>query len=80
MVFPGVQKSTWTRDEEAGLYYYHRFYEFQPDLDMDNPDVRAEVRRVIGYWLELGVSGFRVDAVPFLIETTEPGEGQGELR
>ncbi len=79
MVFPGVQKATWTRDEEAGLYYYHRFYEFQPDLDMDNPDVRAEVCRVMGYWLQLGVAGFRVDAVPFVIETTTPGQTQGAL-
>jgi maltose alpha-D-glucosyltransferase / alpha-amylase len=80
MVFPGVQESTWTRDEAAGQYYYHRFYKFQPDLNMDNPEVRAEARRVIGYWLELGVAGFRVDAVPFLIETTVPGDEQGRLR
>ncbi len=80
MVFPGVQKSTWTRDPEAALYYYHRFYEFQPDLDMDNPDVRAEARRIMGYWLELGVAGFRVDAVPFLIESTTPDSEQGTLR
>ncbi|MDQ3331351.1 MAG: alpha-amylase family protein [Planctomycetota bacterium] len=79
MVFPGVQKSTWTRDEAAGMYYYHRFYEFQPDLNMDNPQVRAEARRVMGYWLELGVAGFRVDAVPFLIESTSPGKSQGAL-
>src|SRR5690606_24029108 len=45
MVFPGVQKSTWTKDEEAGEYYFHRFYEFQPDLNMDNPEVLTEVRR-----------------------------------
>ena len=68
MVFPGVQKSIWTRDPEAGLYYYHRFYDFQPDLNMDNADVRTEVRRIMGFWLQLGVSGFRVDAVPFVIE------------
>ena len=47
-------------------YYFHRFYDFQPDLDMANPQVREEVRRVIGYWLQLGVAGFRVDAVPFV--------------
>jgi maltose alpha-D-glucosyltransferase/alpha-amylase len=79
MVFPGYQKSTWTRDEVAKEYYYHRFYEFQPDLNMDNPDVRAEARRVMGYWLELGVAGFRVDAVPFLIESTVPDSEQGKL-
>jgi maltose alpha-D-glucosyltransferase/alpha-amylase len=72
MVFPGVQKSTWTRDPVAGEYYFHRFYDFQPDLNMDNPDVRTEVRRIIGHWLQLGVAGFRVDAVPFILET--PGD------
>lgn len=69
MVFPGVQESTWTYDEQAGEYYFHRFFKFQPDLNMDNPEVREEARRVIGFWLELGVDGFRVDAVPFLIES-----------
>jgi maltose alpha-D-glucosyltransferase/alpha-amylase len=68
MVFPGVQKTTWTRDPEAGEYYFHRFYEFQPDLNTMNPEVRREITRIMGYWLQLGVSGFRMDAVPFLIE------------
>jgi maltose alpha-D-glucosyltransferase/alpha-amylase len=75
MVFPGVQQATWTRDAEAGAYYFHRFYEFQPDLNMDNPEVRTEVRRIMGYWLQLGVSGFRVDAVPFILEGPHPGRG-----
>ncbi len=79
IVFPGVQESTWTFDKRARAYYYHRFYEHQPDLNLDNPDVRREVRRIMGYWLELGVAGFRVDAVPFLIESTRPEEAQGEL-
>lgn len=70
MVFPGVQKATWTRDPVARAYYHHRFYEFQPDLNMDNSEVRSEIRRIMGYWLQLGVNGFRVDAVPFLIEST----------
>jgi maltose alpha-D-glucosyltransferase/alpha-amylase len=68
MVFPGVQKATWTWDKEARAYYFHRFYEFQPDLDTENPEVRAEIRRIMGFWLELGVSGFRIDAVPFTIQ------------
>jgi maltose alpha-D-glucosyltransferase / alpha-amylase len=68
MVFPGVQRTTWTRDEEAGAYYFHRFYEFQPDLNTWNPEVRQEIMRIMGFWLQLGVSGFRMDAVPFLIE------------
>ena len=80
MVFPGVQESTWTFDRKARAYYYHRFFEHQPDLNMDNPQVRAEVRRIMGFWLELGVAGFRVDAVPFILETTVPGGGQGEMR
>ncbi|WP_338664430.1 alpha-amylase family protein [Pararoseomonas sp. SCSIO 73927] len=69
VVFPGVQKTTWTRDTEAGLYYFHRFYEFQPDLNTENPHVQAEILKIMGYWLQLGVSGFRMDAVPFVIAT-----------
>jgi maltose alpha-D-glucosyltransferase/alpha-amylase len=68
MVFPGVQKSTWTLDRVAKQYYFHRFYKFQPDLNIPNPEVRAEICRIIGLWLQLGVSGFRVDAAPFLFE------------
>jgi maltose alpha-D-glucosyltransferase / alpha-amylase len=79
MVFPGVQKRVWTHDKRAKAYYYHRFYDFQPDLNIDNPHVRAEIRRIMGYWLELGVAGFRVDAVPFLIESVVPGQDEGEL-
>jgi maltose alpha-D-glucosyltransferase/alpha-amylase len=68
MVFPGVQKTTWTYDRQAREYYFHRFYDFQPDLNVSNPDVRNEIERIMGYWLQLGVCGFRIDAVPFLIE------------
>ena len=68
MVFPGIESTTWTRDKEAGAYYFHRFYSFQPDLDTSQPAVRDEIRRIMGFWLQLGVSGFRMDAVPFLIE------------
>jgi maltose alpha-D-glucosyltransferase/alpha-amylase len=69
MVFPGVQKSTWTRDKEAGAWYFHRFYDFQPDLNTSNPRVRAEILKIMGFWIQLGVSGFRMDAVPFVIAT-----------
>ncbi len=69
MVFPGVQKTTWTRDPVAGQYYFHRFYEFQPDLNTQNPLVLAEIRKIMGFYLELGVSGFRMDAMPFVIQT-----------
>lgn len=68
MVFPGVQKATWTYDKLAGAWYHHRFYPHQADLNHHNPAVRAEVRRIMGYWLQLGVAGFRIDAVPFVIE------------
>jgi maltose alpha-D-glucosyltransferase/alpha-amylase len=68
MVFPGVQETTWTYDKEAREYYFHRFYDFQPDLNAQNPAVQTEIRRIMGFWLELGVCGFRVDAVPFIIE------------
>jgi maltose alpha-D-glucosyltransferase/alpha-amylase len=68
VVFPGVQKTTWSWDSEAKQYYFHRFYDFQPDLATDNAWVRDEITKIMGFWLELGVSGFRMDAVPFLIE------------
>ncbi|WP_114779200.1 alpha-amylase family protein [Botryobacter ruber] len=80
MVFPGVQHRTWTYDKKAKAYYFHRFYDFQPDLNMDNPAVRTEVSRIMGYWLELGVSGFRVDAVPFILESPSPGLAEHEMK
>ncbi|MCP1840799.1 glycosidase [Bradyrhizobium sp. USDA 4524] len=69
MVFPGVQKSTWTRDKQAGAWYFHRFYDFQPDLNTSNPHVQAEILKIMGFWIQLDVSGFRMDAVPFVIAT-----------
>jgi maltose alpha-D-glucosyltransferase / alpha-amylase len=73
MVFPGVQKATWTRDSVADEYYFHRFYEFQPDLNTLNPAVQREMMRIMGFWLQLGVAGFRMDAVPFMIEKKGSG-------
>ncbi len=67
IVFPGVQKSTWGYDEIAKAWYFHRFYNFQPDLNTSNPEVQAEILKIMGFWLQLGVSGFRMDAVPFVI-------------
>ncbi|PVE20717.1 trehalose synthase [Microvirga sp. KLBC 81] len=67
-VFPGVQDATWTYDEAAQAWYMHRFYKHQADLNIANPEVREELEKVMGFWLQLGVSGFRLDAVPFLIE------------
>jgi len=74
MVFPGEQATTWTFDRTAKLWYYHRFYKFQPDLNITNPEVRAEIKKICAFWLQLGVSGFRMDAVPFIIEETVPGQ------
>ena len=73
IVFPGQQKTTWTYDRVAGQYYFHRFYEHQADLNTWNPYVRAEIKKIMGFWLQLGVSGFRMDAVPFLIERKGAG-------
>ncbi|MFL6519718.1 MAG: alpha-amylase family protein [Chthoniobacterales bacterium] len=67
MVFPGVQKSTWSYDKEARAYYFHRFYDFQPDLNTSHPEVQAEILKIMGFWIQQGVSGFRMDAVPFVI-------------
>lgn len=69
MVFPGVQKSTWTYEKTAKAWYFHRFYQFQPDLNTSNPYVQAEILKIMGFWTQLGVSGFRMDAVPFVIAT-----------
>jgi trehalose synthase len=67
-VFPDAEDSVWELDEKTGQYYLHHFYRFQPDLNVTNPRVRDEVAKIMGFWLELGVSGFRVDAVPFLMD------------
>jgi trehalose synthase len=68
VVFPDQEDSTWTYNEPTGEWYLHRFYKEQPDLDVTNPLVRDEVAKIMGFWLQLGLSGFRVDAVPFLLE------------
>jgi maltose alpha-D-glucosyltransferase / alpha-amylase len=67
VVFPGKQRSVWRYDRLAKAYYFHRFYDYQPDLNTANPAVRAEIKKIMGFWLALGVSGFRVDAAPFVI-------------
>ncbi len=69
VVFPDAEDSIWTYDEKAGQHYLHHFYSHQPDLNIASPAVRDEMAKVVGTWLQLGVDGFRVDAVPFLIET-----------
>jgi trehalose synthase len=82
-VFPGEESSMWERDEKTGEYFLHSFYRHQPDLNIANPKVRDEIAKTIGFWLQLGVSGFRVDAVPFLIEApagTDLGDPHEFLR
>jgi trehalose synthase len=69
LFFPDKETSNWAYDRKAKQYYLHRFYSFQADLNWCNPAVRDEVARVLGYWLDLGVSGFRMDAVPAILET-----------
>ena len=66
VVFPDQEDSLWERDPKTNEWYLHHFYKHQPDLNIANPVVQEEISRVLGFWLELGVSGFRVDAVPFL--------------
>lgn len=68
IIFLDTEKSNWTWDETAGQYFWHRFYSSQPDLNYDNPAVRAEMLNVMKFWLDLGVDGFRADAVPYLFE------------
>jgi trehalose synthase len=68
VVFPDQEESNWAWDEQAGQFYLHRFYSHQPDLNVANPEVRDELAQVMGFWIQQGLSGFRVDAVPFLIE------------
>jgi trehalose synthase len=69
VVFPDQETGTWELDEKTGEWFLHRFYRHQPDLNVANPRVREEIAKVMGFWLEVGMSGFRVDAVPFLLET-----------
>jgi len=68
IIFLDTESSNWTWDEMAGQYYWHRFYASQPDLNYDNPAVKNEMLNVASFWLEMGIDGFRVDAVPYLYE------------
>jgi trehalose synthase len=70
-VFPGEEASVWELDERSGQYFQHVFYKHQPDLNITDPRVRDEIAKIIGFWLALGVSGFRIDAVPFLIDVPD---------
>lgn len=73
MVFEGYQTETWTFDEVAQKFYFHRFYDFQPDLNYQNKEVQKEAIKVLQYWAAKGIKGFRLDAVPFIIDVPESG-------
>jgi maltose alpha-D-glucosyltransferase/alpha-amylase len=68
IIFIDTEPSNWTWDEVAGQYYWHRFYASQPDLNFDNPKVQEEMLNIARFWLDLGIDGFRADAVPYLFE------------
>jgi maltose alpha-D-glucosyltransferase / alpha-amylase len=89
-VFPDREDGIWSYDDKAKKWYLHRFYHHQPDLNVANNTVREEIKKIMGFWLQLGVAGFRVDAAPFLIElegisraqvdVTEPYEYLRDMR
>ncbi|MEO7741811.1 MAG: maltose alpha-D-glucosyltransferase [Usitatibacter sp.] len=68
IIFTDTEKSNWAHDELAQSYYWHRFFSHQPDLNFDNPQVLKAIFRVMRYWLDAGVDGFRLDAIPYLVE------------
>lgn len=68
IIFTDTEKSNWTWDDEAGAYYWHRFFSHQPDLNFDNPRVMEEVLSAMRFWLDMGVDGLRLDAIPYLVE------------
>jgi len=68
IIFKDYEKSNWTWDPVAKAYYWHRFFSHQPDLNFDNPTVRRAIMKVMRFWLDMGVDGLRLDAIPYLIE------------
>lgn len=73
-IFPTVEDSVWTWDDEAGQYYRHVFYKHEPDLNIANPEVRREIEDIMSFWLRLGVSGFRVDAASHMIDLAKQAD------
>jgi maltose alpha-D-glucosyltransferase/alpha-amylase len=71
IIFVDTEKSNWTWDEEAGAYYWHRFFTHQPDLNYANDEVQEQMLAALRFWLDLGLDGFRLDAVPYLFEEEE---------
>jgi maltose alpha-D-glucosyltransferase/alpha-amylase len=75
-VFPGVEDSIWAYDEQVGQYYRHAFYRHEADLDVGHPAVRAEIHGIVRHWLNRGVDGFRVDAVPYMVRQAALADGR----
>jgi len=69
LFFPGKQETNWTFDEQAGQYYLHHFYSHQPDLNVQEPMVRQEIHEILGFWTQQGIAGFRMDAVPYVVDS-----------
>ncbi|GGH46822.1 alpha-amylase family glycosyl hydrolase [Microbacterium album] len=76
--FPDQEDSTWSLDEKTGQYYLHHFLRYQPDLNVEHPQVRREIEKNLGLWLEIGVAGFRFDSVPFLFSSSPTESGAGD--
>jgi trehalose synthase len=74
LVFPGEQHTNWTYDEVAGQYYFHHFHSHQPDLNPASREVADAIKQIMGFWIQQGIAGFRVDAVPFLIELKDEAD------
>jgi maltose alpha-D-glucosyltransferase / alpha-amylase len=68
IIFTDTERSNWTWDEEAKAFYWHRFFSHQPDLNYDNPEVQQAMLDIVAYWVDMGIDGFRLDAVPYLYE------------
>lgn len=68
IIFVDTERSNWTWDEQAGAFYWHRFFRHQPDLNYDNPEVEQAMLDVLSFWMEMGIDGFRLDAIPYLFE------------
>jgi maltose alpha-D-glucosyltransferase/alpha-amylase len=78
LIFPGEENSSWEWDAEARQWYFHRFYAEQPDLNTANPAVRDEIAKIGAFWLALGLAGYRVDAVPYLLEEASRPESDSK--
>lgn len=74
IIFTDYEPSNWSKDEDTGMYYWHRFFSHQPDLNFDNPEVQTEIFKILDYWAAMGVDGFRLDAIPYLFERKVPPE------